>query len=211
MRLVLLFLVIASLALGCSSSRDSVHEARFQKRQHLRGWQLDLSARRHPIALQRTHLRMLTPRASLEARITPVAERELFAAHEPAPVLVLAPHRAPVQAPRVPTVTEDQALDSFPERDREEEDENIMPRKRWNWLAIPAFLAALGTIVLGFSTNLWALIGAIVLTLVLAGWSIARIRRRNQAGKGFAMAALMIGVFAAVLTAIAVIRYGIDP
>ncbi|HRD51903.1 MAG TPA: hypothetical protein PKY96_04570 [Flavobacteriales bacterium] len=86
-----------------------------------------------------------------------------------------------------------------------------MPRKRWSWLAIPAFLAALGTIVLGFSTNLWALIGAIVLTLVLAGWSIARIRRRNQAGKGFAMAALMIGVFAAVLTAIAVIRYGIDP
>jgi len=108
-------------------------------------------------------------------------------------------------------VTEDQVLAAFPERVREEEDENIMPRKRWNWLAIPAFLAALGTIVLGFSTNLWALIGAIVLTLVLAAWSIARIRRRNQAGKGFAMAALMIGVFAAVLTAIAVIRYGIDP
>lgn len=92
----------------------------------------------------------------------------------------------------------------------EVEDENIMPSKRWNGLAIPAFLAGLATIALGFSTNLPALAGAVVLTLVLAGWSIARIRRREQAGKGFAMAALLIGVFAGLLTAIAIARYGVE-
>lgn len=91
-----------------------------------------------------------------------------------------------------------------------QEEQYAPEEKRWNRLAVPAFVAALGAVAAGFGTNLWLLAGLVALTLVLAAWSIARIRRRDQAGKGFAMAALVIGVLAALLTAISVARYGME-
>ena len=89
-------------------------------------------------------------------------------------------------------------------------DENLMPRKRWNALAVPAFVVGLGTVALGFGSSIWLLIAGIVVTLVLAGLSMRGIRRREQAGKGFAFGAIMIGVIAALLTAISIAWYGID-
>lgn len=85
-----------------------------------------------------------------------------------------------------------------------------MPRKRWNAVAVPAFVAALGAVALGFGTNLWLLGGAIVLTFILSAWSIARIRRKEQAGKGFTIAALIIGVLTALLTLMSIGRYGTE-
>lgn len=85
-----------------------------------------------------------------------------------------------------------------------------MPRKKWNAVAVPAFVSSLGTVALGFGTNLWLLVGAIALTFVLCAWSIARIRRKEQAGKGFTVAALIIGVLAALLTLMSIGRYGTE-
>lgn len=89
--------------------------------------------------------------------------------------------------------------------------ENLMPKKRWNRLAIPALVAALGTICLGlFTSSTYAVLGGIFVTLLLAGISLRRIRLHEEGGKGFAFAALMIGVIAAVVTALTIASYGLD-
>lgn len=91
------------------------------------------------------------------------------------------------------------------------QDENLMPKKRWNRVAVPAFVAALGTVYLGlFTSGAYAVIGALLVTLVLAGISLRTIRKKEQAGKGFAFAALMIGVIAALVTALTIAYYGIE-
>ena len=46
-----------------------------------------------------------------------------------------------------------------------------------------------------------AVIAALVVALVLAGISVRQIRWREERGKGFAIAALMIAVIAAIVTA----------
>ena len=84
-----------------------------------------------------------------------------------------------------------------------------MPKKRWNQLAIPAFILALFTIYLGlFTLGTTAVIVAAVITIVVAGISLRHIRKREQAGKGFALAALMIGLIAALVTAITIAVVG---
>ena len=80
--------------------------------------------------------------------------------------------------------------------------EDLMPRKRWNRLAVPAFVVSLGAVALAlFTTSTIAVIAALVVALVLAGISIRQIRWREEGGKGFAIAALMIAVIAAIVTA----------
>lgn len=95
--------------------------------------------------------------------------------------------------------------------DDQDEPENLMPRKKLNPLAIPSFVLALGVLYLGFFTsNTLALVVAIVLTLAVSGISLARMRTREQGGKGFALSALMIGVIATIFTAIAIAAFGFD-
>ncbi|MBK8499655.1 MAG: DUF4190 domain-containing protein [Flavobacteriales bacterium] len=95
--------------------------------------------------------------------------------------------------------------------DDQEDPENLMPRKKLNPLAIPSFVLALGVLYLGFFTNnTLALVIAIVLTLALSGISLARMRTREQGGKGFALAGLMIGVIATIFTAIVIAAFGFD-
>ncbi len=84
-----------------------------------------------------------------------------------------------------------------------------IPKKKWNKFAIPAFLAALATLYLGFfGTSTIAVIIALGVTFILSGISLRQIRSRDEAGKGFALAALMIGVIAAVATAIVTYAIG---
>lgn len=90
-------------------------------------------------------------------------------------------------------------------------EENLMPKKRWNRLSVPAFVAAQGTICLGlFTSSTYAVIAGLFVTLVLAGFSLRQIRHRQEAGKGFAFAALMIGVIATLITALTIARYGLE-
>lgn len=207
MRTVLLLSLL--LLMACSSSRSTVQERRLQQRKHTTGWHIDLKARRME---PRTRVRDLEARrVDPSIRAVTVEERTPIAATAaPASAFIDArvePHANDEGDPRAATPDGTTELRPI---DQQEEDGNIMPRKKWNAMAVPAFASGLGAIALGFGTNLWLLIGAIALTLILAGWSIARIRRREQAGKGFAMAALLIGVFAALLTIMTVVRYGTE-
>ena len=46
-------------------------------------------------------------------------------------------------------------------------------------------------------------------TLIVAGISLKRIRKREQAGKGFALIALVVGIIALLLTGVAIAVYGL--
>jgi lysylphosphatidylglycerol synthetase-like protein (DUF2156 family) len=90
-----------------------------------------------------------------------------------------------------------------------QEQVDTMPKKRWNRLAIPAFVLALLTVFLAlFTVSTTAVILVAAATIVLAGVSLKQIRREEQAGKGFALAALIIGLIAALITAISIIVVG---
>ncbi len=110
--------------------------------------------------------------------------------------MVSSDHIAVIAAPPRPTTTV-----------RPQED--LMPRKRWNWLAIPAFLAAGAGIWLALtSTNTLAVIAVLGLALILSALSIRRIRRHEEAGKGFAVTALVLAVLASLLTIISIAILG---
>lgn len=119
--------------------------------------------------------------------------------------------RSPLKPRSAPIAPRAAAAPIAPAPREEPPQENLMPKKRWNRLAVPAFIAAAGTVYLGLTTtSAFVVIAAILVTLTLAGISLKRIRTHRQSGKGFAFAALMIGVFAALLTAISIGFYGVE-
>lgn len=140
--------------------------------------------------------------AGMNAAVT--AEATTASATAPEERSPLKPNSAPI-APRAA------AAPIAPASREEPAQENLMPKKRWNRLAVPAFIAAAGTVYLGLTTtSAFVVIAAILVTLTLAGISLKRIRTHRQSGKGFAFAALMIGLFAALLTAISIGFYGVE-
>jgi hypothetical protein len=80
------------------------------------------------------------------------------------------------------------------------------PEHRWNPLAIPAFVLALGTVAYAIlGTSELVVVLAVVATLVLAAIAVRRGRTYEMRGKGFAVAALMIGALAALITLVALL------
>jgi hypothetical protein len=89
------------------------------------------------------------------------------------------------------------------------EQENLMPRKRWNWMGVVAFLMAGGTVFLGFSAlGTTAVLLSAGLTALVAGLTLRRIRKREQGGKGFALLALLIAFLALVVTGVSIAVLG---
>lgn len=147
---------------------------------------------RHPEPI----VRMQEPAQRVDDHITASVEEQ-------------APPRA--ELPKQGIIREEAVHQVTPPMHEDERQENLMPKKRWNRLAIPALVAALGTICLGlFTSSTYAVLGGIFVTLLLAGISLRRIRIHEQAGKGFAFAALMIGVIAALVTALTIASYGLE-
>lgn len=65
---------------------------------------------------------------------------------------------------------------------------------------------ALGTIAYGLvGTSLWIAVLGVIATLILASIAVRKVRTYEWRGKGFAVAALVIGVLAAMVTLIAVL------
>jgi len=84
-----------------------------------------------------------------------------------------------------------------------------MPRKRWNWMGVVAFLMAGGTVFLGFSAlGTTAVLLSAGLTALVAGLTLRRIRKHEQAGKGFALIALLIAFLALVVTGVSIAVLG---
>lgn len=190
---------MAVLVVGCASGPRRVSEGWLQKRQHRPGWHLDLARR------EASHAERRAPGLKrLELRSPELRIGEASSARRP-----LSSHRqlqpedqvrsASMVASEV--VADVDVMSVVVERGAPYQ-EDLMPRKRWNRLAVPAFVVSLGAVALAlFTTSTIAVIAALVVAMVLAGISIRQIRWREEGGKGFAMAALMIAVIAAIVTA----------
>lgn len=203
------------LLTACANDKSVVHNSPFQKRTLRPGWHVDLSLGRERKAVQEPQERSptLAP-ALLDARIevssgstlVPLgAEATLPPRRETGPMTPVSAELAsisfPANATNIPGV-------AFPDPPLQEQVDTV-PRKRWNRLAIPAFVLALVTIFLAlFTLSTTAVILVAAGTIVLAGVSLKQIRREEQAGKGFALAALIIGLIAALITAISIIVVG---
>ena len=195
---------------SCSTHRDVVQEGRFQKRTHQGGWHIDLhrsgdhdrgaSAHLHrvkprleaaPLALKDPHERLLASKDRTEM-VLPRPSQLVQRKWEPAWVRV-----------KTPMIVQPLASNE------QDGDENVVPRKKWNRLAVPTLVSAVSIIALAiFTTSTTAVILAAITTLVLGGISLRQIRRREEAGKGFALVGLILGLIATLITAMAIAVVG---
>ncbi len=210
MRHLLPFIIGSLFFCSCGTQRDVVQEGRFQRRVHQHGWHIDLHRSQGTLlANARTRMERMNPK-SVEPRYELIsADQRLLAStcvmnlpgltsvkHDPTPPIIqaAASAKAPSQA--------------FAQQDG---DEKVLPKKKWNKLAIPAFALSLGVVALAvFTASTIAVILAAITALVVAGTSLKQIRRREEAGKGFALVGLIIGLLATLITAAAIGAYGFD-
>ena len=203
-RQAFIWLLFGLLLTGCATERRTVHEGAFQKRRHQSGWHVDLG------------LRPRKQQGPLE-RSEPMAVRlpGMRALHVEGPALVpvantVGPPRtlhdhSPRHTESTSRVQRSPALEPSGTRSLipMEMQTDITPERRWNKWAVPAFVVALGAVALAlFTTSTIAVIAALIVALVLSAISIKQIRWRDERGKGFAVAALVIAVMASIATAI---------
>lgn len=208
-----LFLVL--LLTACANDKSVVRNSPFQKRTLRPGWHVDLSMGRERKAVHVHRERSATEVPELFVSRTEVpsgstlvplsAEATLPPRQETGPITSVSAEPASISfqanAMNAPGIAvHDQLL---------QEQVDSMPKKRWNRLAIPAFVLALLTVFLAlFTVSTTAVILVAAATIILAGVSLKQIRREEQAGKGLALAALIIGLIAALITAISIIVVG---
>lgn len=208
----LVALILLGLFASCGQQRNAVvGEGMFQKRKYTSGWHVDLGKR--PTARPKEHQeRVVRTRDEQVAVVQPPtaenvadsAPAEAYTAlHEPLAALSGSP--VLLAAPPANSIVQ---LDAEP-APRDPDPDNIMPRKRFNVLAIPALLFVLAGIAMAFLTNSgWLVSGALVIGLVLAAISLRRIRSQEHSGKAFALIAMIMGVMAALITAMVIVRTG---
>jgi hypothetical protein len=207
---VLVILLFALVACG-QQKNSAVGDRPFQKRKFMPGWHIDI-ARAKPEAQppRKSGSKMSNPRrleivadvgTMIETTISPEVTASLGYNPEAAPPILPREQTAPAGvldlqlAPLIAPAARDTS--------------NIMPRKRFNVLAIPSLLFVAAGITFAFTTNSALLVLAmLVVGLVLAGISLRRIRSKEQSGKGFALTALILGVLAALITTMVIIRTG---
>lgn len=200
--LPILFLLVAT---GCSTSRHTVGEGLFQKRTLRPGWHLDLGLRRDRAPIQHSGIpERLTTRSPEPA----IPSGELVhALLEPTALNGAAEaHIARPKAPLNNVVTAPYTLAIAPAPILQQKGPLDEPEPRWNPLAIPAFLLALGTVAYAIlGTSELVVVLAVVATLVLASIAVRKGRTYEWRGKGFAVAALMIGALAGLITLVALL------
>lgn len=200
--LPILFLLVAT---GCSTSRHTVGEGPFQKRTLRPGWHLDLGLRRDQAPMQRSQIPEQLTTHSPEPAI-PSGDL-VHAALEPTPLNGVV--EALIARPKAPlnhVVTAPHTLAIAPAPTLQQAGPLDEPKPRWNPLAIPAFLLALGTVAYAIlGTSELVVVLAVVATLVLASIAVRKGRTYEWRGKGFAVAALMIGALAGLITLVALL------
>ncbi len=212
----LLILMVILFTMGCGQSRNAtVGEGLFQKRKHQPGWHIDLRLKQaKDIGLSRVPRIATSNPPTVASLRTPMIAAlpvgEFLASRSDEPLV-------PFSAPNIATnsAARDHPVVSVPNvRDQDPEQENLMPRKRLQPLAIPALLFALAGIYLAFmpttalaTTTLWIL-ALLTVAITLAAVSLRRIRDHERSGKGFALAGLMIGLLGMIITVMVIIRNG---
>jgi hypothetical protein len=206
----MIFMIL--LIIGCGHQRSTtIGDGLFQKRQHRSGWHLDLGMRMQrsalPLEQGRKGSRIPDELAELGAQepFSPRTELSIATAvwAEPLAAVGNVMETSPTTRP-----TEHFAA-SIESQRAAHDTSNIMPRKRFNVFAIPSLLFVAAGITFAFTTNSALLVLAmLVVGLVLAAISLRRIRSKEQSGKGFALTALILGVLAALITTMVIIRTG---
>lgn len=202
--------IILLLLAACAGSKpNTVGEGRLQKRTFRPGLHVDLH-RSRPIA----------PRPDRIAREPKTTERRNILWPVPAPPADAAPlasagAMAPPPAAAQRTATTPSPVQAIPQAaprpDQEEYyQEDLMPRKRLQPLAIPAFLVAVGAILLGFQVNnILLVVALLVVAITLAGVSLRRMRDHDRSGKGFALPGMVLALVALLFAAMQVLRTGL--
>ena len=198
--------------IGCGQRHSTtVGEGFFQKRKLQSGWHIDLGLRNS--RMTQPEERSRKEHRGLAEQIAPEEQgsykgrsEETIAVADVSEPLAQVGH-VTYTSPRAVQKVDLQAVAEPENRDRDTS--NIMPRKRFNVLATPALLFAAAGITFAFTTNSTLLVaGTLVVGLVLAAISLRRIRSKEQSGKGFALTALILGVLAALITTMVIIRTG---
>ncbi len=215
-------LFMALLLAACSTQQPRVHEGRFQKRQHRGGWHVDLGIRSKESTLRQTTFPL--PKV-VETQIPKAGRREAtwkrLAKPKPAMAipegaqLAQVERNLSIQNEPIAMVQSSQSGGSLgnerqtnaskvtPASQTQEE----RPPKVWNKWALPAFILALATVAYGIlGTNAVILVIAVVATLVIAAIALRKGRRYEWSGKGFALGAMILGTFAALITLIALLN-----
>lgn len=196
-------LLVVIILTSCTGPRATVGEGVLLKRRLHPGWHVDLGLRsRH--GTRKEYLPHLLPVNSELRLARPRMSAELESASDPLPSP--APRR-PI-APGSDRHTRSAALEVkvFTPRvapDPSPRTNDGTPSRRWNPWAVPAFVVALGTVayaLLGTSELIAVL--AVIITVVMASIAVRQGRTNEWRGKGFAVAALMIGVLGALVTLI---------
>lgn len=197
--------LVLLVATGCGGPQHTVSEGRFQKRRHQSGWHIDLGSRKEkPRTSTLVHLDPVHPEVPAPdiSAGEPIAATTADQIHSTVPAL-----------PRTPTATahllapetiQEEVTPSV-ESDRPQAPD-VVERPRWNPWSVPAFTLALATVayaILGTSEIVVVL--AVVATLVFASIAVRKGRTNEWRGKGFAIAALMIGALAALITLVALL------
>lgn len=198
-RLAICLLAITS---SCGLARQTIGDGAIQKRKLRPGWHVDLGLRQPQ---QPTAQRIIPVRSAHSAPAPSNLEPELLAGAGDAP---LAPPPQPAPGPirhdrAVPVQLASVRTAALPPHATPL---IVDPPARWNPWAVPAFLLALGTVayaILGTSELLVVI--AVIATLVLASIAVRKGRMNEWSGKGFAIAALMIGALAGLITLIALL------
>lgn len=198
-------LLVLLVTTGCGPTRHTVGDGAFQKRRLRTGWHVDLGFREKSVARTTGELPQELPTRTFEPAISagePISsatgtEVALLPLEKPP---VIASHQVNLPAPSVTEAT-DQAHHPAP---------HVAPgevtKARWNPWSVPAFLLALGTVAYALlGTSELIVVLAVVATLVLASIAVRKGRTYEWRGKGFAVAALIIGSLAALVTLVALL------
>lgn len=206
----ILFMLV--LLHACSSIPRTVHEGGLQKRKHMKGWHVDLAWRgeMQPAPVARRKAEPKPPTGSVSTPAASASE-EVIASTESIPVqrTANAPNRTDTKL--AVAVASSTPRDLYAEQgDQEEEPENLLPKKRTNYLGIPALLLVLAGIGAAFLTNDALLVlGLLAAGILLASIALRRMRKHERKGKGPAIVALVMGTMAALITAMVIIRTGL--
>lgn len=202
-KLALPFILAVSVT-ACSTSRQPTAERVLQKRRFQPGWHIDLGAR--PRNAQRT-TRSVLPRSGPRVLTRAIPSGEPLAAVTPlnddladprtSPIVVV-----PVKRAGAPTVQ----ISTLERPDEPPAEAPIEPDARWNPWAGPALVLALGTVAYGLvGTSNLLLVFLVIATILLASIAVRKGRTYEWRGKGMAVAALVIGSLAALITLIALL------
>lgn len=208
----LIFFFVLLLLAGCAQRNNAViSKGPFQKRKYQPGWHVELFRKPMAKPAEQAEARRDTPDVHAQEMEEALSSRSNTASGQaPDPVEFEASASLTTTHPPVrpgSSKTFEPQVESAPQQAPRQE--NQMPRKRLQPLAIPAALFVGAGITLAFVTNSGLLVaGALLIGLVLAAVSLRRIRSHERSGKGFALVALVLGTLAALLTAMVIVRTG---